>query len=119
MYLNFWAKDMAAASVEQLVAQQNKQMNSAYTSLSISMQEGPARSDGKHTLIRTAMSDELPCTEITGHIDFDDFIPFFVLFTIPELASKNIRKLKHVLSASLPIHVSFENVKTVSHQSDI
>ena len=119
MYVNLWHKDKTAHSIQQLAEWQANQMKDVYTNLCTAIDEGPARRDGRATLIRTATSDELPCTEITGYIDFDDFIPFFVLFTVPQLAAKNVRKLKYVLHAAVPIQLSYQDGRTIRRRSEI
>ena len=88
---------------------QNAQMESLYTSLCINEIRSPVRKDGLDTHIRIAKYNELPCNELTGYIDFEEFIAFFVLFTPEELQGRNVRKLNHLLQYSNPIKVKFNN----------
>ena len=60
-----------------------------------------------------------PVRKSRGYIDFDDFIPFFVLFTVPQLAAKNVRKLKYVLHAAVPIQLSYQDGRTIRRRSEI
>jgi len=114
IYVNFWKKDKFASNIEELVLMQNDQMRSDYTNLCVNEFRSPNRKDGLGTYIRIAQFDELSCREITGFIDCDEFIAFFVLFTTEELQGRNIRKLSHLLQYSSPTKISFENTKVIA-----
>jgi hypothetical protein len=113
IYFNYWKKDKDASSISELVAVQNSLMESEYSNLVLEECRSPNREDGRDTYIRIAHFDELPCREITGYIDCDDFIAFFVLFTPKELQSRNLRKLAHLLQYSNPAKISFDNIKVI------
>ena len=113
MYLNFWHKDKKASSIVELVEMQNEGMEACYTNLCINEQHASKRNDGRNTYIRVVTSDHLPCQEITGYIDCDEFIVFFVLFTKKELESRNLRKLAYILKYSEPARIAFDNTKVI------
>jgi hypothetical protein len=113
IYFNFWKKDKRASSIKELVFMQNSRMESKYTNLSVNESRSPKRADGLSTYIRIAQFDELPCREITGYVDCNEFIAFFVLFTPEEVQARNIRKLAHILRYSHPIEINFDNTKVI------
>ena len=113
IYFNYWRKDKNAFNIEELVSMQNAQMESNYKNLTLEKSRPPKRKDDRDTYIRIAKFDELPCSEITGYIDCDDFIAFFVLFSTEELQGKNLRKLAHLLQYSTPAKISFDNTKVI------
>ena len=108
-YLNFWYKDDVASSITGLVAVQNQGMKESYTNVHIKEIRAPNRRDGRNTYIRVVSAKELPFLEVTGFIDCDDYIVFFVLFTREELKNKNMRKLACILQYSLPFKINFDN----------
>ena len=113
MYLNFWHKDEKVSSISKLVEMQNETMEACYTNLCINERRSPKRKDGRDTYIRVATSDQLFCREITGYIDCDEFIVFFVLFTKEELENRNLRKLACILKCSIPAIIDFDNTKVI------
>ena len=111
--MNFWHKDEKASSISKLVEIQNEMMEASYTNLCINEQSSPKRKDGRSTYIRITTADQLPCREITGYIDCDEFIVFFVLFTKEELESRNLKKLAYILKYSMPAKIDFDNTKVI------
>ena len=111
MYVQLWAHDPVAANAEQLIAAQTRSMRRAYTGLSVTLDQGPRRQDGVLTHIRTATWDGFPYQEVTGYVDFDLFVAFFVLFTPPQLILPNGRKLRQMLYTALPM-----TIRPVSHR---
>ncbi len=109
MYLNFWHKDEKASSIVKLVKMQNKNLEARHTNLCINERRSPKRTDKRNTYIKVVNSDQLPCQEITGYIDCDEFIVFFVLFTKKELESRNLRKLAYILKYATPTKIAFRN----------
>ena len=116
-YLNFWHKNDKASSITELVAIQNQGMKEFYTDkgIKISIKEicAPNRADGRNTYIRVASTNKLPFLEVTGFIDCDGYIVFFVLLTRKELQNKNIRKLACILQYSLPSKIEFNNKEII------
>lgn len=113
IYFNYWKKDSDASNISELVTMQNSRMESEYSNLVLDEYRSPKREDGLDTYIRIAQFDELPSREVTGYIDCDEFIAFFVLFTPEELQSRNLRKLAHLLQYSNPAKISFDNTKVI------
>ena len=113
IYLDCYHKDEKASSVSELVEMQNDAMRACYTNLCIRQHRPSKRKDGRNTYIRVATADQLPCQEITGYIDCDEFIVFFVLFTKEELENRNLRKLAYILKYSMPVKISFDNTKVI------
>lgn len=113
IYFNFWDKDKNASNINALVSIQNNRMESIYTNLLVKELSAPKRNDGRATYVRIATFEELACNEITGYIDYDDFIAFFVLFTPEEVQARNIRKLTHILQYSNSYQITFDNTKVI------
>ena len=109
MYVNHWQKDAQASGLADLMEMQTRNMEASYDRLTTSERSGPARKDDRTTGVRIASYDDNPFKEITGYIDCEGFVAFFVLFTIPELEAVNTRKLMHVLKYSVPFEIEFDN----------
>jgi len=56
-------------------------------------------------MVRRAAVPSYPSLEITGFVQFTNFIFFAVLFTPPEIERRNTRKLEYVLAKVLPMHI--------------
>ena len=104
MYVNFWAKDMTASNMTTLLEAQNKGLLSEFPNAQITYLDGPIRKNAE-TRIRCFVEKTYPANEYTGYVEFDDFIFFCVLFSPPELANRNLRKLEYILRTVLPIKV--------------
>lgn len=113
IYFNYWKKGKDASSISELVSRQNAQMEAEYSNLVVEERRSPNREDGLGTYIRIAKFDELACNEITGYVDCDEFIAFFVLFTTEELQARNLRKLTHLLQYSSPVKIRFDNTHVI------
>lgn len=114
MYLNFWHKNADASSITELVNLQNEKMKLSYEKLDIDNDKAPERKDGRDTYIRVAIWSQLPAAmEITGYIDCEEFIAFFVMYTPKELKRRNVRKLAYVLKYSTPSEIKFDNTKVI------
>ena len=113
MYINYWHKDVEASSLTEVLDTQTRDMAEGYDQLDTSDYAGPCRDDGRATWIRVATYDDMPFKEVTGYIDGDDIVAFFVLFTTPELEATNTRKLMHVLKYSMHCEISFRNEKVI------
>ncbi|WP_242633889.1 restriction endonuclease [Alteromonas sp. KUL17] len=117
MYINFWEKDKNTSDITALVAIQNERMKSIYNNLSVNELRAPKRKDGCETYIRVAKFDELTGNEITGFVDYGDFIAFFVMFTPDEVLGRNVRKLSHLLQHSRSTKITFDNT-TIIEQAE-
>jgi hypothetical protein len=104
MYVNFWEKGGSINSLEALLKHQELYLRKDFPEAQFSYHEGPYREKTK-TIIREVIEQSYPTPEYTGFIDFDDFIFFCVLFSPTQQLKKNLRKLEHVLTSSLPINI--------------
>jgi len=104
MYINFWAKDEKARTLDELLALQEKEIVLRFPSAKFSYQSTIKREDAR-TAIRKIDIPSYPTPEYTGFVEFKDFIFFCVLFTPEELAKKNLRKLEYIIAKALPIKV--------------
>ena len=118
MYLNFWAKDKNTPDISALVSIQNERMKSIYNNLLIKELRAPKRKDGHETYVRIAKYDELAVNEITGFVNYGDFIAFFVMFTPEEVQGTNIRKLFHILQYSNSMKIAFDNTKIIEEAKE-
>ena len=109
MYVNYWHKDKDASNLAEVLKMQARNMAKQYDVLETSDYDGPVRDDGRATWVRVATYDDMPFKEITGYIDGEGLVAFFVLFTIPELEATNTRKLMHVLKYSMHCDIEFRN----------
>ncbi|MCY3929819.1 MAG: restriction endonuclease [Acidobacteria bacterium] len=113
MYVNHWHKDAEASTMAEVVDMQTRRMEATYELLDTCAGPGPTREDGSATTVRVATYNNSPFKEITGYVDFEGFVAFFVLFTIPELESVNTRKLMHVLKYSRQCELRFDNHRVI------
>lgn len=104
MYVNFWAKDATASSMTTLIEIQDQDLLGEFPDAKITYLNSPQRNDVK-TKIRCFVEKTYPANEYTGFVEFDDFIFFCVLFSPPEFANRNLRKLEYILRTVLPIRV--------------
>lgn len=97
MYLNIWTRDHKVGSLDELIADQNARLLSASSQRAvISQREAALRSD-QRTVIRRAEMPQYQTAEITGFVEFTEFICFVVLFTPLYLERRNTRKLEYLL----------------------
>ena len=104
MYVNFWAKETPDQSLEDLLKIQAENMRREKLDAKLSYHPGVDRQDAK-TQIRLAEIPSYPTPEYTGFVEFKDFIFFSVLFTTPQMAKRNLRKLRDILRTVKPIYV--------------
>ena len=114
MYVNYWHKDQVCSTLPEVLAFQTRNMERHYKSIDVRDSTGPVRADGRVTRVRAATYDDMPFKEITGYIDGEDVVVFFVLFTSPELEVTNTRKLMHVLQYSIHCEIDFRNEKVIA-----
>lgn len=105
-YYQFWSKDVpnTPTNVAAMIQQQdsdlfaeNPQIEIIHLDVPDSIQY-PAR-------IRIAKRPNFPAWEYTGAIEFPDFIFFIVMFTLPQVANRNLRKLIETLTWIQPLKV--------------
>ncbi len=113
MYINFWHKDHAASSIDELINLQNEGIKEQDTNAVISIVDDVNRSDGRQVQIRNVTWTQKPFKEITGFIDCDDFIVFFVMISPILREMRNFTKLVQVLTDSMPSKIEFDNTAVI------
>ncbi len=106
MYINFWDRKKENDSLEDLIRIQEENIKDFKPNAIIEYIDTIKRNDAR-TKIRIVEIDSYPTPEITGYVEFVDFIFFCVLFTPKELAKKNIRKLENILRKVRPIGIKY------------
>lgn len=114
MYVNYWHKNDDCSTLIDLLRLHTQNMKEVYSSLRTSDFSGPVRADGRITRVRIARYDNKPFKEITGYIDGDGLVAFFVLFTTPDLEATNTRKLMHVLKYSAHFEIKIRNERVIA-----
>lgn len=105
MYVNFWAKDDKASSIDSLTQHQESYLREQFPNATYSYRDGPQREHLQPTRIRRFVEASYPSLECTGYVEFDGFIFFCVLFTPVELEKRNLRKLEFILRSVMPFNV--------------
>lgn len=106
-YVNFWKKDDDIQSLDKLLEYQQKYMESHYQSPNINLSESlPCR--GIQAKIRIAEFKENPIIELTGFVEFDNFIFFCVWLSKKVDVRRNRRKLEQLIKIATPIEISFK-----------
>lgn len=113
MYMQFWKRDEPYFNIESLIEFQNASIIQIDENAHFENKNPVKRNDGKVTKIRVADVPSYPAIEVTGFVEFNNYIFFVVLFTPKELKSKNVRKLKHILKVVHPIEIQFNNNKVI------
>lgn len=104
MYVSLWIKKDDINTLDKLVAHQETYLVKSFPKSKITYLSGPPRVNGA-TQIRRFEEKSYPALEYTGFVDFNEFIFFCVLFTPPEFANRNLRKLNYILRAVIPFCV--------------
>jgi Restriction endonuclease len=104
MYVNFWIKKDDVTTLEILLAHQESYLLTKFSEAKITYLDGPARKVGV-TKIRRFEEKTYPVPEYTGFVVFDEFIFFCVMFTPPEFANRNLRKLNYILRSVIPFRL--------------
>lgn len=109
-YVNFWHTDEpeSASTLDELLRQQLESLQDEDPNVEISY-PNPARNIQYPTCIRLAKRSRHPAWEYTGLIEFENFIFFVVLFTRPETANRNLRKLLEVMHWVIPFEIRQNN----------
>lgn len=110
MYINFWDRKKDGHKLEELFAIQEENLKHSDPNVTWTYKDTVKRNDAR-TKIRIADYKKYS-PEITGFVEFEDFIFFCVLFTPKELSKKNIKKLENILRKVVPIKI--EHKDTVS-----
>ena len=103
-YVNIWAKDDQAQDVDSLIELQNAGLMSDDSKGRITMLHAPEDAR-RATRVRCFESANYPAPEYTGFVEFERFIFFCVMFSPPEVAKPNLRKLRSILRTVMPINV--------------
>lgn len=115
-YVNIFSKEEPNNSLDHLVFLQETNTKTKFPKAKFEYDSAIQRPDNSKTLLRTILIDKYPTSEYTGFIEFHNFIVFFVLFTPPELKSKNLRKLENLLVRTYPVQVNEESVLQSNHK---
>ncbi len=118
MYMQYWKIENTDFDIDNLIQIQNKNIlgvdpNSKFTYNSL-----VKRTDGLKTKIRIAEVKAYPALEVTGFIQFEEYILFIVLFTPKELLNKNLRKLQYLLKVATLCQLTFDNHTVIKQQLD-
>lgn len=102
-YFQFWHKNVPGTqlNVDDLIEKQNADLHEENPNIEISYINVPD-SIKYPVRIRLAKRPNHPALEYTGAIEFENFIFFIVLFTLPQVANRNLRKLIEALSRVTP-----------------
>lgn len=106
-YFQFWRKNISgtATTIDALIESQTVSLWEENPNTEVVYIETP--NDFKYpTRIRLAKRPHHPAWEYTGAIEFANFIFFIVIFTPPQVANRNLRKLVEMLSRVLPVTLS-------------
>ena len=104
IYVNIVHRNETAPSIEIWTAEQDQHLLAKDPSAKLTYNDGPSRK-GARTRIRRFESASYPAIEITGFLEFEDFIGQFVMFTQVVAESRNMRKLNHLLRHAQPLNV--------------
>lgn len=96
-YVNFWHKDVPNTpnTLEGLLEKQDAGLRSENEETEIEHLEGVERKEPN--IVRLAKRPHYPAWEYTGLIEFPEFLFFIVLFTLPEMSARNLRKVREAL----------------------
>jgi len=108
-YINYWDRNKNGEDLNELIRIQEKGMRDNAYQLDIKVNEikyleNNCRKDAK-TIIRFADIEKYPGIELTGFVEFKDFIFFCVWFSDPLKIKRNISKIWTMLKMALPIKV--------------
>lgn len=113
MYVEFWRVENPDFKIESLIQIQNEQLLEIDPEAKFSYNTSVKRKDNCNTKIRIAEICTYPALEVTGFVQFEEYIFFIVLFTPKELLNKNLRKLQFLLKVAYPSHISFDNSRLI------
>jgi hypothetical protein len=103
-YINFENKTESCTSLEEHIVSQEKYMKDKLKVEEIYYQNLSIRHDAK-TRIRIADIMNYPALEITGFVEFNDFIFYCVWFSERNAIKRNMRKLEILMKNIIPIKI--------------
>jgi hypothetical protein len=103
-YCNFW-HCLSGEGLNDLLKEQEAYISDGKKVNYIKYIEIVKRNDAK-TVIRIADIDDYPAIELTGFVEFKEFIFFCVYFSREVNLKRNLRKLENIISYALPITLS-------------
>lgn len=106
-YINFWNKSISDFDLQGLLDHQENYMRKERNVKSINYQKSIERDDSE-TIIRVADIENYPGLEVTGFIEFKDFIVFIVWFCVETSLKRTISKMQLLIKSILPIKIKFE-----------
>jgi len=108
MYVQFWDRKKDNFDLDKLIEHQEQYTKEAFPTATFEYRSTIKRNDAR-TKLRIAHIESYSGPEITGFIEFKDFIFFCVLLTPEEMCRKNIRKLENILLKVVPGKISYKN----------
>lgn len=116
MYMELWTKENSSTNIETLIEIQNNNLKHVYPEIKFEYNTSVKRNDQRDVKIRIAYPLNLPALEVTGFIEFNDYIFYVVLFTPEELLEKNLKKLQHILKSSKDAEITFDNKVIIQNE---
>lgn len=114
MYIDLIDIKSTNLDLDSLIEIQNENLLTIDQNADFSYNSTVKRKDGLKTKIRIAGIKTYPAIEVTGLIQFEEYIFFIVLFTPKELLSKNLKKLQYLLTVAKAIEIDFDNNKVIT-----
>lgn len=108
-YAGIYMKSNEVSSVFDLNDSQVLSMKNHYRKFRYEM-INPEITPKEPILIRLAEYDNKPFIEITGIIEFEDFLFFVVWFCTKNTKMRNLRKLEVLLSRTIPVNIRHEPI---------
>lgn len=105
IYANIIIKGEEFLNLEEVIAKQESVTNSQFGKCTFEYSEKKVGQNRK-VIIREIIYANKDYREITGFLDFDDFIFYLVLITPKELFNKNKMKLDFMLAKAIPMKVN-------------
>lgn len=106
-YINFWNRITDGFNLEKLLDFQVKYTYQGLKILSLEYIDSIKRYDGR-TKIRVTKIENYPTTEVTGFLEFDDFIVFCVWLCQENSLKRTISKLHILLKSIIPIKIEIK-----------
>jgi hypothetical protein len=108
MYVQFWYRKKDAFDLDKLIEYQEQYTKKAFPTATFEYSTTIKRKDAR-TKLRIARIASYPGPEVTGFIEFKDFIFFCILLTPEEMRGKNTRKLENILLKVIPGNISHKS----------